>query len=189
MQRLGVDPRLDQLRSENRFDLRSKNKPVANVRVIQRLDPDVIAHQRQRSLAIVPDGKRKHAVEPSQTFPTPLLDRGQQNFRIAVCFELMTQRAQLFAQFAVIVDFAVEGENETAVRREHRLVTGRSGIDDRKASMAQTGTAAGVVDRLGNPNAFVVTAAMLDRFEHWANQRLRLKAYDSSDTTHLDRSE
>ena len=68
-------------------------------------------------------------------------------------------------------------------------MTGGSRVDDREPSMAQTRTPAGVIDRFGNPNALIVTSAVLDAFEHGTDQRLRFKTYDSSDTTHLDRSE
>src|ERR1700752_1728037 len=129
MQRFWIEFRSDRFRSKDRLDFRTEDKRLRSVCVIKRFDTDVIANERQGSFAIVPDGESKHAVETADSFPTPLVDRSEQHFGIAVGFELVSERAKLFAQFAVVVDFAVEGENETAVGREHRLVTGRGGVD------------------------------------------------------------
>src|SRR5689334_14568310 len=101
----------------------------------------------------------------------------------------MSARAEFVAQLAIVVDFAVEGENEAAVGREHRLVAGGRRIDDGEAAMAQACRVSRIVDYIRNPDALIVATAMLDAREHRTNQRLRLKAYESSDTTHLDRRE
>jgi hypothetical protein len=63
-------------------------------------------------------------------------------------------------------------------------VTCGRGIDDGEASMAQAHAVAGIVDGFRQPNALIVTTAMLDAFEHWANQRFRIAAYEAGDATH-----
>ena len=43
----------------------------------------------------------------------------------------VSERAELFSQFAIVVDFAVEGENVAAVSRQHRFVSARARVDNR----------------------------------------------------------
>src|SRR5687767_2793889 len=186
MQRFGVDLRCDQFRSKDGFDLGTKDERLGSERVIQRLDTDVIANQRQRSLAIIPNGEGKHAVETADSFLAPLSEHSQQDFGVTICFEPVSARSKLFAQFAVVINLAVESENVTAVRRKHWLVAGGSRINDRETAMAEAGAPAGIINRVRNPHAMVVATAVLDTFEHRSNACLRVAAYDSSNTTHLD---
>src|SRR5687768_3810022 len=96
----------------------------------------------------------------------------------------MSERAELFAQFAIVVDFAVVREDVTAVVREHGLVTAGTRVDDREPAMAQAGAPVICVDRVRRPNAFVVSTAVLDGFEHPCNPWFRVEADDSGDATH-----
>src|SRR5688572_18340131 len=96
----------------------------------------------------------------------------------------MAQRAQLFAQFAIVVDLTVERENVTTVVREHRLVPGGTRVDDRKASMAQAGAPVVLIDRIRNPNTLVIAPAMLNCFKHPSNPWPRIEADNSGNATH-----
>ena len=97
----------------------------------------------------------------------------------------MTERAELFAQFTVVVDLAVVREDVATVVREHRLVTGGTGVDYREAAVAQADAPVVLIDRFGNPNAVVVTPTMLDSVEHLCNPWFGVEADDSGDATHF----
>ena len=45
---------------------------------------------------------------------------------------------QLLAQFEIVVDFAVEDDDQAAIDRVHRLMARRAEIDDRQPAMAET---------------------------------------------------
>src|SRR6185295_953334 len=96
----------------------------------------------------------------------------------------MPARTKLIAEFAIVVDLAVEREDVAAIVREHRLMTTGRRIDNRKPSMPQTRTPSGRIDRRGNPNTLIVTPAMLNALEHSANESLRLEPNNSSNPTH-----
>ena len=49
----------------------------------------------------------------------------------------MALGSEFSAEFAIVVDFAVQNHDESAVVREHRLMAGAAGIDDRQAAMAE----------------------------------------------------
>ena len=78
--------------------------------------------QVQLAFEVVPNCESKYAVELIYRIPTPFGDRCQQNFGVAVRLERVSKGTQLFAQFAVIVDLAIESEDVTAIMRQHRLV-------------------------------------------------------------------
>ena len=51
-------------------------------RVVERLDPQPVSGAEQASVRIVPDGERKHAVEPVEAVFPPFDVRVQQNLGI-----------------------------------------------------------------------------------------------------------
>src|SRR3954451_20200090 len=98
----------------------------------------------------------------------------------------MTERAQLFAQLAVVVDLAIESECVAAVVREHRLVGGGTCGDDREPSMAQTRAALRRIDLLGNPRPRIITPSMLNTREHRRDYRFRLSTNNACNPTHVN---
>src|SRR6185437_8344472 len=105
----------------------------------------------ERTVPVVPNCKGKHAVETTHCIPAPFGNCFEEDFGVAVGAKLLTEGAQLFAEFAVVVDLAVEREDVTTVVREHRLVTGGRCVDDREPSMAQAHAPSGSINRLRNP--------------------------------------
>jgi len=64
------------------------------------------------------------------------------------------------AELGVVVDLAVEGEDEAAVGRHHRLVARGRQVDDRQPSVTKTNTGIGV-----DPNAAIIGSAVGDRLD------------------------
>ena len=119
------------------FELGAENQAAVAERCHeQRLHAQPVTRQEQRALAEIVDRKGKHAIEPRQAIRAPFLPSGKDNLAITVGVKLRTRRAQFLAQFAVIIDLAVEHQHCPAIGRGHRLR--RSGdIDDRQAPVAE----------------------------------------------------
>ena len=61
----------------------------------------------------------------------------QQDFGVGSGAEDVALGFELFAQFAVVVDFAVEGDDELAVGAVHGLRAALGEVDDGQAAVAQ----------------------------------------------------
>ena len=105
--------------------------------VVQRLDPEAIAHQPQALLALVPQGEAVDAAEPGEGSLAPLQIGAQHHFGVRAGAEDLAQRLQLGAQLAEVVDLAAVGQRHPPARLgKHRLSTVLQ-VDDRQAPMAE----------------------------------------------------
>ena len=73
----------------------------------------------------------------------------------------MAGRLQLAADVAVIVDFTIEGDDESLIGRMHRLRAAGAEIDDGKSPLAQRHAAFGL-----DPDFTGVRPAMPHRLDH-----------------------
>jgi hypothetical protein len=126
----------------------------AGGRVVQRFDAERVARQQQGLFAGIPQGKGIHAAQVLQHGRAFGLVQVQQYLRVGFAAEDVALRFELAAQFAVVVDFAVEGDDELAVCALHRLCAALGEVDDGQAAVAE-GDAAVV----GEPFAMAVWAA------------------------------
>src|SRR6266511_128018 len=122
----------------------------------------MIARERQCAFTVVPHSEMEHAVEARQAFSTPLCKSSQQHFRICLSPELMAFALQLFAQLAIVVDLAPEGNDVTTVSGKHWLMTRYAGVDDCQTAMTQTRAPRGGINAFGSPTPVIVAATMLD---------------------------
>ncbi len=105
--------------------------------VVQRLDPEAIAHQPQALLALVPQGEAVDAAEPGEGSLAPLQIGAQHHFGVRAGAEDLAQRLQLGAQLAEVVDLAAVGQRHPpASLGKHRLGAVLQ-VDDRQAPMAE----------------------------------------------------
>src|SRR5260370_6487282 len=144
------------------------------MRVVQRLYANPITRQRKRPLSLVPNRKSKHPVQPWQTVSAPFGPGGQQDFSVGLGSEMVAFGFELLAQFAIVVDLAVERDYKTAISGEHRLMARTARVYDRKTAMAQACAAGFVTEGSGCPNTLVVTPTMLDGSQHVANACFRV---------------
>ena len=190
MQRFVVELSFDQAAGENRFYLGSENQrevPSLTVgllrRIIQRLDADAIANQKERSLRIVPKRKGKHPIQTKETLFAPFSPGGQQDFGVALGAKTVALGSKFVAQLAIVVNLSVENNDQAAVVRKHRLVSGAAGIDDRQAPVTNTNAAPFSINGRG-PHTFIVASAMLDCLQHRADVCFRILSYESGDAAH-----
>src|SRR6266850_4445532 len=111
---------------------------IAEVK-IQGLDSEPVARQNQSPCITGPNCDREHATQARETVLIPSQKRAQDYFGVAVGFEFVTARFEFRAQFAVIVDLAVENQDSISVLADHGLIAGLK-IDDFEAHGPQRDT-------------------------------------------------
>ena len=139
--------------------------PSRQQRVVQRLDAEAVARQEQRLLVAVPQREREHAAEALDAVLAPRLPGVHDDLGVAARAEDVAERLQLGDQLLVVVDLAVEDDDDAAVLVEQRLLAGRE-VDDRQAAVAEADA------RLDVKAAFV-GAAMVLRSRSCARARAR----------------
>ena len=114
---------------ENGFQLRAEEQIRAVPRDVERLDAHAVAGQHQALARFGPQRDREHAAQPRETVGVPFEKRRQHRFGIGAGAEPVAAPFQFRAQFRVVVDLAVEGDNRVAVLGKDRLVAGIE-VDD-----------------------------------------------------------
>ena len=133
--------RIDRSTLQQRLDLRREPQAPPVVGNIQGLDPEGIASQEQFLSEIVPDCERVHALECMDEFSAAMGVEMQENFSVAIRLEPVAFRFEFLPKLAIVVDLAVEGDVETAVRARHRLGAAIGEIDDGQPPMRQADAA------------------------------------------------
>ena len=151
LDRLRTDPAAQQWMHQQTLQFRSKgDAAVRQVSQKQRLHPEPVTGQEQLPLVQIEQRKGKHPVKPGKTTRPPALPCGEDHLGITRRAEGETRLLQLAAQFAKIVDFAIEHDHCPAIAGVHRL--GRTGqIDDRQPPVTQSYTVIGPHARTVRP--------------------------------------
>ena len=134
---------------EQRPHLRAEQKSLAGLNDVKRLDAEWIAGGEKFTIRQVERDKRIHANEALECAVTPYLQRIRQNLGIGFCFELDAESGKFLAQFAVVVDLAIEGNRETSVERNLRL-DGVLGVDNAQPPRRHRGIFPGGYDGVGH---------------------------------------
>ena len=174
---------------EQRPHFRCEGKSLGRLRVIERLNSQGIARQKQNRRRRVPlpqieQGKRKHPTEFAECVFSPLFPCVDENFRVRLCSEAMPAQAQALAQVAVAVQLAVEHHGDIPGFIPDGLLAS-SQVDDAQPAHAkrQSGRT-----RFAHKESFFIRAAMPHRRGHRPHSRLRLRITrgegDSADPAH-----
>ena len=147
---------------QQRLGLGREVEDVADLRVVERLDPEPVARAQQLLLDLIPERIRKHPPQAIERAGAPAIMCAQHNLGVAVGPE---GASQLEPQLGIVVDLAVVGDPAACVV-PHRLVAGRGRVDDAQAPMAEADMAA-----LVYPDARVVRTAMSDEIAHHLQAR------------------
>ncbi len=111
--------RADTLTRSDRFQFGAELKSVRADGVVKRLLAGAIACKKQRcglaARSAIVNCKRKHAVETVQALLAPHCIRGEDDFSIAVAMKSASKLREFAAQFAKVVNLAVENNREAAI--------------------------------------------------------------------------
>jgi len=129
---------------------------------MQRTNAEPVAGQHETAGNRVPDGDRPLPVHPLEGSLTPRAIGVNGNLRVAAGPEAVAERDQLFPQFDVVEDLAIEHDPARVACIRERLLAVRK-IDDGQADMRQPGAFVAVETAL-------VRTAMGQRAYH-AHQR------------------
>src|SRR6185312_4821698 len=124
----------------------------------------MISRQHETLVPVVPQREREHAAEPLDAARPPFDIGVEQRLGIGTGAETMAPAFQLGAQFAEIVDLAVEHQRHAGGLMRDRLVAGRE-VDDGETAVAETDRVAPVCGAL-EKQSFAVGAAMADAVGH-----------------------
>jgi hypothetical protein len=128
-------------RPDQRLDLGGEGEGLTGCHIVERLDPKAVARQKEFAPLTIPDRKRPHPVQAIQACLAPLRICRQNDLRIAAAAKAMPKALQLFAQFDVVVNLAVEHDPEAPIGADHWLMTGRRQVENRKAAKPERQTA------------------------------------------------
>src|SRR5262249_25432004 len=136
-ERVVIQFRTDRAPLDERLDLRSEvERAVFLHYVIQRLDAEPVARDHEPPATAVPDRVGEHPAQLLNAAPAELLV--EMDDRLGVGRTAVTVAAPLKrrAQFAVVVNLAVESDPDRVVFVRHRL-TAAVGVDYGQSTMAE----------------------------------------------------
>ena len=159
----------------NRLAERSKSR---HLRVEERLDPEPVAREEERALDGVPDREGEHADQLLGAALAHLLVEMDDDLGVALRPELMSLGDQLAAEFAVVVDLAVEDDVVAAGFVAHRLAAAGE-VNDAQPLVEERG-------RVVLVGALVVRPAMADRRAHPLGGLAVPRPDPAADSAHID---
>ncbi len=163
IERVEIDVARQIGRAQQRLDLGSEIQPAVDRRIVQRLDADAVAREKQRLRSGIPDRQAEHAAQPRDGVAPPLLVCVDDRFRVGGRVEPVPVRLELGAQLVVVVDLAVEHDPDGAILVVNRLMPGRE-VDDAQAAHPKR-------HLLVHPHALIVRSAVADDVAHPVDER------------------
>src|ERR1043166_250290 len=125
VQRVEIEFRRQRRTGKQRFYFRRESKRAFPFGKVQRLYAEPIAHNKETALLLVPNCKRKHAVEPLQTFIVPLRVCAQWDFGVGIRVKDMPERFQFTPNLSEVVNLAVVGDPPTTIDTRHWHMSAR----------------------------------------------------------------
>ncbi len=109
---------------------------VGQQRVMERLHAEPIAREEKRLARAVPQDKREHATETLNTIRAPRLPTVNDHFGVGARAKGVPQRLQLGNELLIVIDLAVEYDDDGLVLVVERLMSGGE-IDDGQSPVAE----------------------------------------------------
>ena len=115
-QRLPVQLAMVRGMLENALDLGGEDELAVDNGVVEGLDAEEVARAEQLVLGAIPNGEGEHAAQLVEHVLAPCKVRHKQNLGVGVLLERPTFGFELRAQIAIVVNLAVENDDEVALR-------------------------------------------------------------------------
>ena len=119
-----------------RREFAGEDQRAAGHEIEQRLLPHAVAPEQHTAALAAVYGEGEHPFEHLDAFAAELLVEMDDHLCVAFRAEFVAAPEQLFAQLAVVVDFAVEDGDDAAVLVRDRLAAFFE-VDDRKAAVTE----------------------------------------------------
>ncbi len=155
----GIHPAADIRKLEQRVDFRRKGDAAGRSGMVQRLDAEGIAGEKQPLLHRVVHRKGEHADEARQHRRPPLGESFEQDLGVAAGVEVVAESLEFGAEFEVIADRPVQHQREPPVGGEHRLLAFGGRIEDGEPAMGEGHEGAPRFGRLGPADEAVPVGA------------------------------
>ena len=144
------------------LELGAEQKRIVGPAIVEGLDAQAIANERERLLLGIPQGEAEHPVQATEgPFDAPRGARLQENLGVRVADEMLSFPFQVPANVEKVVDLAVVGDHIAAAMRGHGLVAGGGEIQDRQPAAGERNAR-----RLICPHSAVVGSAMPEGTVH-----------------------
>src|SRR5262249_34409866 len=140
--RFRIDRVVDVVETPQRLQLRRETDFRSDARVVQRLLAEAVARENEDAGIAIPERECEHAVYECEPVDPVTCKMVQQHLSVTVRFEDNDFAAEIPSKVLEVIDFAVEYDSKTPVRRGHRLVTAGE-IDDRKPTHSERNTLIG----------------------------------------------
>jgi hypothetical protein len=160
-QRLVVDAPLEPRPVEQPLQLGGEDEGAVDQRVVEGLLARPVARAEQALLPRIPQREGEHAREPIERVGAPAPVGFEQHLGVRLGSKPDAVGFEAAAHRAVVVDLAVEGDDQPAVVGAHRLAGAGVEIDDGKAPVAEADPAIG-----RTPQAGVIRAAVRQPVAH-----------------------
>ena len=166
----------------------AKAMPSARHGVVERLDAQAVAGEKQALRRPVPDREGEHAVELVEQASPSLLVEAEDDLGVGLGAGSVWPRASSSrAQLEEVVDLAVEGDGELAVLGEHRLAPAPGEVEDGQPLVGEP-------QRALVEEALVVRPAVGEAGRPWPAARSvdrppRAEVVDARDAAHDDSSQ
>ena len=182
LHRQRIDVALQAAVQHQRLQLGAEDQPtVVKHGVMHGLDAQAVASHEELLARAVPQRKREHAAQPCHAVRAPGPPGVDDDLGVALGAEGQAQALQLRHQLAVVVDLAVEDDDDAAVGTVQRLLAGGD-VDDGQPPVAEAQA------RLDVQAAFI-RAAMVLRVVHAPEHdgvglALAARVEEAGDATH-----
>jgi hypothetical protein len=140
MQRRRIDCGIHIARRQQGGQRGSKAETAGPLRIVQRLDAEPVARQDDAPAIAFPDRECEHPIKSLDAARSPFLVGFEDDFGVALGEESIAFAREFAAQFAEIIDAAVEDDGKAEFRIDHRLGGCGGKIDDAEPAMAERHT-------------------------------------------------
>ncbi|EKD38667.1 MAG: hypothetical protein ACD_75C00651G0002 [uncultured bacterium] len=122
---------------EKRVNFRGEEKSARDLSIIEGLLADPVTGQKQIPVFAVPNGKSEHAPQIGDTFRAVLFVEVEDCFGIGLGMKLVATSHQIFPQFQVVIDFAIEDNPQCSVFIGHGLMSRLTKVENAQPPVAE----------------------------------------------------
>jgi hypothetical protein len=131
---------------------------VRTLSPIERLYAETVDGHEKLASARVPEREGEHPAKAPDELPAELLVAVHKDLRVGTRLEGVAAASQVVPQLAVVVDLAVEDDDDRSIFARDRLPSA-FGVDDAQSPDSES-------DRPFDEHALVIRSAMRDRAAH-----------------------